>query len=404
VTTLIPRPEALSHLLRYRDTEQLVKVVTGVRRCGKSTLLDMARTALIDAGVAPESILTANFERFELSDIDSAERLHSFVMAHPFPPGKRYVLLDEVQLVPQWERVVNSLRLDPSYDIYITGSNLRLLNSKLAALLAGRHVRIDTYPLSFAEYLSTAPTADNMSQRQRFAEYLRTGGLPGLLGLPADDRVAHEYLDGVFASIVMKDIVIAHDVRDVDALEKVIRYLAANLGNQVTPTGIANYLVSSGRRVSPDTVDGYRRLAEDAFLFYRARRLDLRSKATMKTNDKFYLVDPGFRSLLFGMGLTDLGRLLENVVYFQLRRRGYEVSVGAWGATEVDFVATSPEAGTHYYQVTQSMADPSTQARELAPLKAIKDQYPKTVLSLDEVAQRDYDGIHHQDLIEFLLT
>ena len=401
---MIPRPEALGHLMRYRDTEQLVKVVTGVRRCGKSTLLEMFRDRLLADGVPQGSVFTANFERFEFATVDTAEKLHAMVMAHRFPAGKRYLLLDEVQLVPQWEKVVNSLRLEPVNDVYITGSNLHLLDSNLATLLSGRYVRIDTFPLSFAEYLSARPATEQITRRQRFSEYLGTGGLPGLLNLPDDSQIAREYLDGVLSTIVMKDIVQTHSVRDVDALEKIIRYLAANLGNQVTAAAIANYLVSSGRRISADTVDNYLRLVEDAFLFYRARRIDLRSKATMKTNEKFYLTDLGFRSLLFGMGLADLGRLLENVVYFELRRRGYQVSVGKQGAQEVDFVAVKPETGIHYYQVTQSMLDPTTAARELAPLQAIKDQYAKTVLSLDEVAQRDFDGIRHQDLIDFLLS
>jgi predicted AAA+ superfamily ATPase len=401
--TIVPRPQALGRLLRYRDTDGLVKVVAGVRRCGKSTLLSMLRQHLLEGGVAEASILTANFERYDLAGVDTPDELHSMITAHRFPNGKRYILLDEVQMVPGWQRVVNSLRLEAANDIFITGSNLGLMGSDLATLLTGRYVRIDIYPLSFKEYLSARPATETAGVRGRFNDYLRTGGMPGLLGLPNADDVASEYLDGVLNTIIMKDIALNHEVRDVDALAKIVRYLAANVGNQVTAASVANYLVSSGRRVVPATVDNYLRLAEDAFLFYRARRLDLRSKATMKTNDKFYLCDLGFRSQLFGLGLADVGRLLENVVYLELLRRGYRVSVGKQGALEVDFVAERADVGTHYFQVTLSMADPAASARELAPLRAIRDQYPKTVLSLDQIAQRDFGGIQHQDVIGFLL-
>jgi len=400
---VIPRPAALGHLVMYRDTDQLVKVVTGVRRCGKSTLLGMLKDHLLSQGVPAENVFALNFEDFGLADVDTAEKLHDLVTAHSFGAGRRYLLFDEIQLVAQWEKVINSLRLDSRHDIYITGSNLGLLGSQLATLLSGRYVRLDTFPLSFAEYLQARPENPQVSRRQRFMEYLSGGGLPGLSNLPDDAQVVREYLDGVLSTIVLKDVAAVHDVRDVDALQKVIRYLAANVGHHVTAAGIAHYLVSSGRRISADTVDNYLRLLEDAFLFYRARRLDLRSKAAMKTNDKFYLVDLGFRSLLLGPGVTDIGRLLENVVYFELRRRGHSVSVGQHGAQEVDFVATGPDGGPHYYQVTLSLLDPTTAARELAPLRAIRDHYPKTVLSLDDIASRDYDGIAHQNLLDFLL-
>jgi predicted AAA+ superfamily ATPase len=398
---MVHRPELLDHLWQYRDSEQLVKVLTGVRRCGKSTLMNMFQERLLSQGVPQASVLSLNFEDFELSDIDSDRRLAEFIGSHDFPDGKRYILLDEVQLVPGWERVINSLRLNTVNDIYITGSNLKLLGSKLASLLSGRYVRIDVYPLSFAEYLDAVPGVSD-SVRTAFSEYLRTGGMPGLLNLPEDDQVRREYLDAVYNTILMKDIVAQNQIRDVDALQKIIRFLVANIGNQITVSRITNYLVSSGRKVSDATVDNYLRILQDAFLFYRAERLDLQSKETMKTNDKFYLVDPGFRSLLFGMGLRDMGRLLENAVYFELLRRGFQVSVGKYGATEVDFVATKPESGTLYLQVTQSMLNEDTATRELAPLRAIPDNYPRFVLSLDEIATRDYEGIRHLDLVQFL--
>ena len=395
------RPYYQATLDRFRGTPGLIKVLTGVRRCGKSTLLTLLRHHLEEQGVAPDAMLSLNFESMDLAHVDSAQTLHDLVRQHPFPPGQRYLFLDEVQLVPGWERAVNSLRLDERFDIYLTGSNSRMLASNLATLLSGRYVVIEVFPLSFAEHCQVQGAQPTPSA---FNGYLRTGGLPGLLTLPDDAVAQTQYLDGVLSTVLTKDIVTLQQVRDVDALLKVARYLAANVGNLVNARAVADYLTSSGRRISADTVDSYLRLLEDAFLFYRAKREDLRGKEILKTNDKFYLVDPGLRAVTTGLGTPDVGRLIENVVYLELRRRNQRVSVGKHGATEIDFVTYNQAGGIHYYQVTQTMSDATTRDRELRPLQAMRDNYPKTVLSLDEVRDSDYEGIHHEYLLDWLVA
>jgi len=397
---VIPRPFYLDALKRFKDTGGLVKVIVGVRRCGKSTLLDLYRDALVDGGADPSAMLTLNFESMKLAHIDSAEALVEEVNSRRFPPGRRYIFLDEVQLVPNWQVAVNSLRLDAAYDIYVTGSNARLLDAQLATLLSGRYVTVEVFPLSFAEYYSVAKPG--ASPAAAFNEYLTAGGLPGQFDIPLEARF--QYVDAVFNTIVTKDIIAQQQVRDVDALLKLVRYLMSNTGRLVTAKGVADYLTSSGRKVSSATIDNYLRLLEDAYLFYRVRREDIKGKATMKTNDKFYVVDLAFRSVTQDLGISDLGFLLENVVYFELRRRYAKVRVGKFGAAEVDFVCFSPADGLAYYQVTASMLDESTRQRELAPLQGIRDSYPKTVLSLDTVVQADFGGIRHQNLVDWLLS
>ena len=397
---MIARPTYVSILTSFRDTEKLVKAVVGVRRAGKSSLLALLQDELMRDGVPPASILSLNFESLDLADIDSARALNARVLAHEFPPGKRYIFLDEVHLVPQWERAVNSLRLDARNDIYVTGSNSRLLDSELATLLSGRYVPIEVFPLSFAEFVSArAPQAPLAALN----DYLYRGGLPGQFDLRDDDRVRAQYTDAVLNTIITKDIVARREVRDVDALLKIVRFLAASVGQLVTAKGIADYLTSTGRRVSSETVDNYLTLLEEAYLFYRAKREDLKGKATMKTLGKFYVVDLGFRAVTYGLGVSDVGSLLENLVYFELRRRYQRVSVGKYGAAEVDFVAYTAGGGPAYFQVTQTMADPGVRDRELAPLQQIRDAHPKTVLSLDEVRTPDYNGIRHQNLADWLL-
>ncbi|MDR0284037.1 MAG: ATP-binding protein [Propionibacteriaceae bacterium] len=345
------------------------------------------------------AVLTLNFESLALADVDSAQALDARVRAHDFPAGKRYVLLDEVQLVPQWERAVNSLRLDDRYDLYLTGSNSRLLSSELASLLSRRYVPIEVFPLSFREFVAFDDRTD--SYAAQFNDYLRFGGLPGQCGLRGNERVWSQNVDAVLNTIITKDIVAQREVRDVDALLKIVRFLAANVGNLLTAKRVADYLASTGRRVTSDTVDNYLALLEEAYLFYRVKREDLRGRSTMKTNDKFYVVDLGFRAVTYGLGTTDLGSQLENIVYFELRRRYEKVSVGKYGAEAVDFVAYSPQ-GLAYFQVTATMNDDATRERELRPLRSLRDAYPKTVLSLDEIRTPDFDGIAHHNLVDWL--
>jgi predicted AAA+ superfamily ATPase len=367
----------------------------------------------------------------ESSELNNAQSLHDFVRKYKAKKGKTYVLLDEVQLVHEWERAVNSLRLDKSLDIYITGSNTYMLNSQLATLLSGRYIEIRMLPLSFSEFLvfsqAAASGSDNgpasgttggdgingeksgpvKPQGQYFEEYLTRGGFPGLFSLAQNQRgeatLDHEYLSGIYSTIVIKDVLKMNHVRDVDILEKIILFLADNIGNIVSAKKIADYLTSTGRKTSSDTADNYLKMLESAYLFYRARRNDIKGKHLMKTNDKFFIVDLGLRNFLKGKK-SDYGSTLENVVYFELLRRGYEVSIGKLDSLEVDFVAHNADEPL-YVQVTSSLAEEKVRERELLPLRKIPDNYKKLILSLDPVGPlNDIDGMLHCNLIDWLMS
>jgi predicted AAA+ superfamily ATPase len=412
---MLERGVYLKKLVSWKDSVQLIKVITGVRRCGKSSLLGLFGEYLVKKGVAPASILKINFESMEYSELNQARDLHEFVKKHKAKKGKTYVLLDEVQQVNEWERAVNSLRLDKSLDIYITGSNTYMLNSQLATLLSGRYIEIRMLPLSFSEFLSFSYAAGAAGKRgkagpvksreQYFQDYLTRGSFPGLFSLDRERRgepaLDNEYLSGIYNTIVMKDIIKMNQIRDVDILEKIILYLADNIGNIVSAKKIADYLTSAGRKTSSDTTDNYLKMLENSYLFYRARRNDIKGKHLMKTNDKFFIVDLGLRNFLKGRK-SDYGSVLENVIYFELFRRGYDVSVGKLDSLEVDFVAGNTEEQL-YVQVTSSLADGKVRERELLPLRKIPDNYKKVILSLDPVGPfNDIDGMLHYNIIDWL--
>jgi predicted AAA+ superfamily ATPase len=417
------RDHYLKKLVAFRDTAELIKVITGVRRCGKSSLLELFYAWLIDHGVKAGSILRINFEDMEWSGIDSSRSLHDYVKKNRAKRGKTYVLLDEVQKITEWERAVNSLRLDRGLDIYITGSNTYMLNSSLSTLLSGRYVEIKMLPLSFAEFLLFAgsgppkPRNGESSGGKRrtaamgensfrlFERYLFQGGFPGLFSFNREsggDLPAGEYLSGIYNTVVMKDIISMNQIRDVDILEKIILFLAGNIGCLVSAKKIADYLTSTGRKTSSYTVDNYIKMLENAYLFYRARRSDIKGKHLLSTNDKFFVVDLGLRRFLRGKQ-SDYGSTLENVVYFELLRRGYTVTVGKYDSLEVDFVAQD-NTERIYFQVTATMVPPEVREREILPLKKINDNYKKVILSMDPPGPfTDIDGIFHNNIVEFLL-
>jgi len=404
------REHYLGRIIQWKDTAELIKVITGVRRCGKSSLLALFRDFLISDGVPQGAIVHINFEDYALAKVNThellfdylTEEIHAAKKIHP----KTYLLLDEVQRIDGWERVVNSLRLNRDNDLYLTGSNAQLLSGPLATLLSGRYVELSMFPLSFREYLEFQGETsfdDVVITEKHFHQYLRWGGFPGLADLPDTELVYSNYLSGILNTVIVKDVIALNAFRDVDLLDKIVRYLADNIGSFVTAKGIADYLISSGRSVSTDTVDNYLRALEEAFLFYRSRRNDLRGKGLMKTHNKFFIADLGLRTLLQGSQASLEGKSLENVVYFELLRRGYKVSIGKYNALEVDFVAEKP-GELHYYQVTKLMTDETVRNREFAPLKAISDNHPKTILSAERMLLRDSeDGIEHRNIVDFLL-
>ena len=391
----------LDRLIALKD-KSLIKVITGVRRCGKSSLLDLYEEHLLSVGVKPEAIVRLNFESLEFEDIKDYKQLNDYITQRISAEKKTYVLLDEVQVVSAWERAVNSLRLNKKLDIYITGSNGHLLASELSSLLSGRYIEIHMLPLSFKEFLDFNDYVANGKLRDYFNRYIEFGGLPGLTELRDQETAIRPYINGIYNTIVMKDVVQRNEVRDPALLERVTRFMAGNIGNPISSKKISDYLTSSGRKTSSETVDNYLRMLENAYVLYRAGRYDIKGKQNMKTQGNYYIVDTGIRSELVGKRGQDYGFVLENIVYFELLRRGFIVKVGILSGQEVDFVAVK-HGKTVYYQVTASILAEETRERKIRPLRAIPDNYDKVVLSMDRTPMADYDGIRNENLLEFLL-
>ena len=391
----------LNRLIALRD-KSLIKVVTGVRRCGKSFLLDLYEEYLLSAGVKPEAIVRMNFESLEFDEIRDYKQLNAYITERISSEKKTYILLDEVQMVTEWERAVNSLRLNKKLDIYITGSNSKLLASELSSLLSGRYIELHMFPLSFKEYLDFNDLDTKGDLIGYFNRYIDLGGLPGITELRDQESAIRPYINGIYNTIILKDVIEKNEVRDPALLENVVRFMAGNIGNPISSKKISDYLTSSGRKTASETIDNYLQMLEGAYILYRAGRYNLKGKQNLKTQGKYYMVDTGIRSELVGKRGQDYGFVLENVVYFELLRRGFDVKVGSLSGLEVDFVAMKADK-TVYYQVTATMLAEETRERELRPLKAINDNYEKVVLSMDRTPMTDYDGIQNRNLLDFLL-
>lgn len=373
-----------------------------MRRAGESALLELLEEAFVAAGVPKTQIIHLNFEWMALDEIRDDHQLYALLQERMRGQQTVYLLLDEIQLVEHWERAVNSLFAERRADIYLTGSNAKLLSSEIVTLLAGRYALIEVYPLSFREYLTFLPEAEREADAA-FQRYLQYGGLPIVPGMPQDEDLIQTVLSGIYNTVLMKDIVQRNAVRAPDLLERIVRFLAAHVGSAVSTSKISGYLTSQGRKTSPTTIDNYLKMLSDAFIFYRAERYDIKGKQYLKTQEKYYIVDIGLRNALLGFHGGDYGHILENIVYLELRRRGYEVGVGKLGTLEVDFVATKPGRKV-YYQVSASILDETTRARELAPLRKIPDQYEKVILTMDRTFVKDFDGIRNVNIIDFLLS
>ena len=392
----------LSQLMQYKD-KPLIKVVTGIRRCGKSTLLSLFADHLKNSGISEKNIIRMNFESFELDYISNYREMHNYINMQILDvKQKYYLLLDEVQMIPSWEKTVNSFLVDANVDIYITGSNAYLLSSELSTLLSGRYVEIKMLPLSFKEYLDFMGSKDHENLQLQFNQYLKYGGLPTVVELLDNTNTIGPFLEGIYNTVLMKDVIERNNVRDSALLESVLKFVAANVGNIVSTKKVSDYLTSSGRKTTADTIDNYLRMLENAFIIYKANRFDLKGKMFLKTLEKYYVVDMGIRNQLTGFRNTDYGHVLENIIYLELIRRGYEVSIGKIGTLEVDFVATK-SAERIYYQVSATILDEHTRERELAPLQAIHDNYPKIILTMDQPVFDDFSGIRIQNILDFLL-
>ena len=394
---MINREEYLNQLSDFKD-KQLIKVITGIRRCGKSTLFELYREYLLNNGIDEDQIISLNFESAEFYSIKDYEALYYAVKDRLNPDKMNYVFLDEVQLVPDFQRACDSLYILKNVDLYITGSNAGLLSGELATLLSGRYVEVKMLPLSFKEYISAVGESD-LSRKYR--DYLMNSSFPYTLELNKRKDIL-AYLDGIYTSIVLKDIVKRKKIADVTVLERVIRFMFDNIGNLCSATKIANTLKSGGKGVSVHTVDNYLTALCESFVLYKVGRYDIKGKQLLQTQEKYYLADIGLRYYLLGTKPADMGHILENIIYLELLRRGYEIYVGRQDNGEVDFIAID-ENGTEYYQVALTVRDENTLKRELTPLDSISDHNPKYLLTLDDDPPVSHNGIRQLNALEWLL-
>ena len=404
---MIERKEYLNALQDWRD-RHVIKVITGIRRCGKSTLLRQYRERLLASGVKAENVISVNLEDLTFEELLDYKKLYAYVTERLSGSAMTYVFLDEVQMVPDFQKAVDSLFLREDVDIYITGSNAYLLSGELATLLSGRYIEINMLPLSFREYCSVHPGEDT---DRLFADFLRDGSLPYIVTLDGTEEMKDMYLEGIYNTIIVKDIEERQKQRESDPnkrkvndpvlLKNIARFLAGAVGSPVSDKSIAGYITSGGRKVSQATVSDYVDALVEPYIFYPAERYNVVGKQTMKTNGKLYIADLGLRRHILPRSRYDLGFSLENVVYLELRRRGWSVFVGKAGNTEIDFVARKNDR-IHYYQVTASMTEEATFEREMAPLRAVRDNYPKTVLTLDRFTPGNYEGIEVMNAVDWL--
>ena len=398
---MIERKAYLDWLIRWRE-QQIIKVVSGVRRCGKSTMFEIYRDYLVRNGVDAAQIIAINFEDMDNEHLTNYRALYDHVKEILLPDKMNYIFLDEVQHVDEFEKAVDSLFLKKNCDVYITGSNAYFLSSELATLLSGRYVELRMLPLSFKEFCSGLDVS-NMTKTEKFNQYMAIGSFPYTLKFSQHEQEAKEYLRDVYNTVLLKDIVNRLKISDVTSLESVTKFMFHNIGSIVSPTKIANTMKSAGKGADQKTVDKYIKGLCDSLILYEATRYNIKGKDFLSTHSKYYCVDIALRNLLVRGRDSDVGHILENIVFLELKRRGYDVYVGQFNGTEVDFVAINPE-GTIYYQVAATTLDANVLTRELASLRKISDNYPKYLLTLDEAfGTADYDGIKKVNVIDWLL-
>lgn len=400
---MIKRERYLSQLRGFIDQTEVVKIITGIRRSGKSVMLQLIQQELMEKGVLESNIFSYNFEDRTLRQYKDADVLHDHIKEEiDHCKGRAYLFLDEVQEVDNWESCVNSLRVNSDVDIYITGSNAKMFAGEYATLLAGRYIEIQIYPFSFQEYcIAIHEKQPNLSTADCFKKYFITGGMPFLIALDADENIDKQYLNDIFASVVIKDIMKRNNFRDVDLLERIILYVMANIGKTFSATSISKFLKNDQRKVAPETVINYLKACEEAYLFHRVGRLDVVGKKILQVNEKYYICDHGIREAVYGNNQRDIELVLENMVYLELLRHGYKVTVGRVGEKEIDFVGD--KAGLRIYvQVSYLLASEDTIQREFGVYLDVTDNFPKYVVSLDEF-NLSREGIEHKNIRDFLL-
>ena len=405
---MVQRKEYLEKLIEWKD-DDVIKVVTGIRRCGKSTLLMQYQDYLKSIGIKENQIIAVNFEELEYEELCDYKKLYAYIKDRLVADKITYIFLDEIQKVPSFEKVVDSLYVKPNIDIYITGSNAYMLSGDLATLLTGRYVEISMLPLSYSEYMQLS----DKDKESAFADYIKYGGLPFVATMDRTDDKVDTYLEGIYNTVIVKDIEDRQKrqesnsdkrkINDIPLLKTIAKYLSSVIGSPVSLRGITNYLVSSGRKISANTVSNYVDALIESFIFYPAERFDIVGKQLLKANKKYYMVDLGIRNHILPRKYYDLGFSVENIVFFELLRRGCKVTIGKYQENEVDFVAEKRGEFT-YIQVTADMVSESTFDREMKPLYAIQDNYEKIVLTLDKLTVGNYDGIKVVNVIDWLLN
>ena len=396
---MVEREEFMSQLRKWRD-KKVIKVVTGIRRCGKSTLLKMFREEILKGDVEATQVQTYNFENLDLEPFLDYKVLYAHIKEQLQASKMNYLFFDEIQLVDGFQKVIDSLFLMDNVDIYVTGSNAYLLSGEIATMLTGRYIEVKMFPFSFREYVSTLVSPFSMEQAYR--DYTEKGAFPYVAQIKDDAEMVGEYLRGLYNTIVLKDVVARKKVSDVMILESVVRFLADNIGNVTAMKRISDTMISDGRKISSHTVESYVSALTDSFIFYPVMRYDTKGKQFLKTGQKYYLADVGLRQVIVGTKGRDLGHILENIVFLELARRGGEVYVGKTGDEEIDFVVIKGETKV-YYQVSLTVRDEQTMKRELQPLLRLDDHYPKYLLTLDNDPVVWHEGIKQMWVVDWLL-
>lgn len=395
---MIIRPHYLNILKTYRDIP-LVKILAGIRRCGKSTILEMLKNDLIENGITPDHIINMRFTSEELEQIKNDKDMYQSIKNSMHDDGRYYLLLDEVQEINGWEKAVNSLLENYNTDIYVTGSNSRLMSGEISTYLTGRYISIPVFTLSFAEYLEFKKS-DPRSHRELLSDYLRLGGFPIVALGNFDEQSAYQIVEGIYNSVINSDITKRHNITNFDLFNRVVKYIIENVGKTFSANSITKFLKNEGRSLSVETVYNYLTWLEKAFVIYRCQRYDLQGKSILKTQEKFYLADSSLKYCIIGFNPQSVASMLENIVYFELLRRGYDVYIGKNGTKEIDFAAVKRDDRI-YVQVCRSL--PTGSDREISNLLDIKDHYPKYVVTLDEFASGNINGVRLVHLADFLL-
>ena len=395
---MIIREEYLKKLFTYMD-EQIIKILAGIRRCGKSTILEMLHKELISKGIDESNIICKRYTSFEIDDCYTAKDMYNDIKKEMINDNKYYLLLDEVQEIDGWEKAINSLLEDTNADIYVTGSNSKLMSSEISTYLTGRYVLIPVYPLSFKEYLDFK-SSSTKSKKDLLNEYIKFGGFPIVALGNYDEQSAYQIVEGIYNSVITSDITKRHNIVNFDLFNRVVKFIIENVGKTFSANSIVKFLKGEGRALSVESIYNYLEWLEKAFVIYRCRRYDLQGKSVLKTQEKFYLADQSLKYCIMGFNPKSIASMLENIVYFELKRRGYEVYIGKLGTKEIDFVAMKRDERI-YVQVCRTL--PENSDREIGNLLTIKDQYPKYVVTLDELSTGNVNGVKIIHLFDFLL-